>query len=577
MTAIYTPRFYQNESHDCAIEYMRKNSEPCLIVLPMGAGKALTLTMIAKTLHEMSNGKIVLNLAPSKELTEQNYEKFIAMGGKASIYSASISKSLRHPVIFATAMSIIKVIASIADKICGIIIDEAHGTTNTIKKIIDIVKAVNPHVRVCGLTATPYNMGSGYCYEIDQYGKLVDEAKDPYYKKLVYSMTANDLISLGYLTPPQIGVQDAHYDTSKLELKGKTFSDKDLHDTFVGKEITQKIVSDVLQKTQDKKSVLIFASSIAHMEELVKLFPQQETKILSGATKKKERESIVNGFKQFKFKYLINVGILTTGFDHSALDAIAILRATESAGLYQQILGRGTRLYDGKDNFLVLDYTDNIENFFGDTGNVFEPNIKTYGSKPSTKIEVCCPDCNTSQEFAQRHGFESYDAHGYAIDLTGDRLDGNIPAHHGRRCKGMTMLGKNQYKRCDYYWTHKECKECGHKNDIAARKCEKCAITLINPDDKLSDTATVINTGDRNIAVVTGMEIHENDAIRLVTFRTPHGDIVAKHYTNTDNKFIAQHAIIFDRATNFGERVPKRIEYVKQKNGYFTIKRYMHS
>lgn len=575
MTA-YVPRFYQQESHDLAIEYMKKNSEPCLIVLPMGSGKALTVTIIANSLHEMSNGKIVLNLAPSKELTEQNYEKFVAMGGKASIYSASISKSLRNPIIFATAMSIIKVIKDIAHKVCGVIIDEAHGTTNTIKQIIEIIREVNPHVRVCGLTATPYNMGSGYCYEIDQHGKLVQETREPYYKKLVYSITANELISLGYLTPPQIGKPESHYDTSKLELKGKTFSDKDLNETFVGKEITQKIVADILNKTEDKNSVLVFASSIAHMEELVKLFPQEQTRILSGKTKKKEREAIVSDFKSFKFKYLINVGILTTGFDHSALDAIAILRATESAGLYQQILGRGTRLYEGKDTFLVLDYTDNIENFFGESGDVFEPNIKTYGSKPTTKIEVCCPECNTTQEFAHRKDFELYDKQGYAIDQFGSRLVGDIPAHYGRRCTGMTMLGKNKYKRCDYYWTHKECKVCGHKNDIASRKCEKCSTVLITPDDKLSETATVINVGDKNIATVNGMRVKENENIRIITFDTTHGDIIMKLYPNSDNKFIAQHSVIFDRATNMGEKIPKRIEYVKQKNGLFTVKRYIH-
>lgn len=571
------PRFYQQDSHDAAINWMRSNSEPCLMSLPMGAGKSIIVAMIAKSLHAMSKGKRVLCLCPTRELVQQNYNKYISIGEKASIYSASIGKSLRHPVVFATEQSIIKVIDNIASDICAVVVDECHKTTNTTKSIIESIQNVNPLVRVCGLTATPYSLGKGYCYEIDENNVQVEEAVSPYYKKMIYSITADELIALGFLTPPQIGLTSDHYDTSDIKLSGFGFKDKDLDKAFVGKEVTATIVNDVLLKTQDRKSCLVFASTTKHMEEIFKLFPEDQTRMLSGKTAKKEREQIINDFKIFKFKYLINVAILTTGFDHESLDAIAILRPTESAGLYQQILGRGTRLAPNKKDFLVLDYTDNIPQFFGDSGNVFQPNIKAYGSKPQTKIEVSCPECGTKQEHSKRPKYEQWDDFGYAVDLAGDVLEPKIPAHYGRRCLGVTPLGKNQFKRCDYFWAHKECPSCAHKNDIAARECEACGLVLIDPNAKLSEQAIVIKQGEKYTTNVNALSIKEstNGGVMYAIFDTPHGEISAKFYPNNPNRFIAQHANIFNRATECGEKRPTQIEYSLKKDGQYTIHRYI--
>ena len=574
----YTLRSYQQEAVNVAMQWLLKNSDPALLSISGGGGKSLICAELARLLYEKT-GKRVLCLVPTEDLLLQNGEKMALTGEKFSYYSASVEKSLRYHIVIATEGTFKKIAKQVGHEFCAVIVDEADRVTPTFKKIIDDMREGNPLLRVLGMTGTPFRMKTGYIYGIDTDNVVLgtDEAIEPYYRKLLYRLPCNDLIAMGYLTPVSIGTTKG-YDTKELKIKGDKFTDESVKMTFENKgSITETIVKDIIDKSKDRKGVMIFCASLEHCDEVVKYLPQNDYVLLRGDMPKKERRKALADFKAQRKKYLINQNIATVGVDVPHADVCVLMRGIESNRLFQQIVWRVVRLCEGKDDALLLDYGNNIENLFNGDADIFSPQIKTYGSKHAPKIEVCCPDCNTSQEFAQRHGFNNYDKFGYSTDLAGDRLQGDIPAHHGRRCKGMTMLGKNQYKRCDYYWTHKECKECGHKNDIAARKCEKCAITLINPDDKLSDTATVINTGDRNIAVVTGMEIHENDAIRLVTFRTPHGDIVAKHYTNTDNKFIAQHAIIFDRATNFGERVPKRIEYVKQKNGYFTIKRYMHS
>lgn len=574
---MYKLRSYQQEAVDASMAWLLKNSEPALLSLSGGSGKSLICAELAKLLFQKT-GKRVLCLVPTEDLLLQNGEKMQMTGEKFSYYSASVEKSLRHHIVIATEGTFKKIAKDVGHEFCAVIVDEADRVTPTFKKIIEDMRLGNPLLRVIGMTGTAFRMKTGYIYEIDEENRLLgtDQAIEPYYKKLLYRLSCNELIAMGYLTPVSIGVTHG-YDTKELKMKGDKFTDESVKKTFENKgNITETIVNDVIKKSKNRKGVMIFCATLEHCDEVVKYLPQDDYVLLRGDMPKKARRQAIADFKSQKKKYLVNQNIATVGFDAPHADVCVLMRGIESNRLFQQIVWRVVRLHEGKEDALLLDYGNNIENLFNGDADIFTPQIKTYGSKPTTKIEVCCPECNTTQEFSHRKDFELYDKQGYAIDQFGSRLVGDIPAHYGRRCTGMTMLGKNKYKRCDYYWTHKECKVCGHKNDIASRKCEKCSTVLITPDDKLSETATVINVGDKNIATVNGMRVKENENIRIITFDTTHGDIIMKLYPNSDNKFIAQHSVIFDRATNMGEKIPKRIEYVKQKNGLFTVKRYIH-
>ena len=572
------PRFYQQEAHDEAMKWMKSNSDPILLSLPTGSGKSIVVAMLADSLHKISGGKRVLCLCPSKELTEQNYAKYISIGGKASIYSASISKSMRHPVIFATEQSFVKIADKFAHEFCAIVQDESHKQGGTFLEIVRIFRGANPHMRIVGLSATPYALGRGYIFELNEKNAIVSEAKNPFFKKCVYSITAEKLIELGYLTPPQIGSVIDHYDTQGLELKDGKFNEKQLAERFESQDVTSKIAQDILLKTQDRKRCLIFATSIKHADEIKALIPGSEA--VSGKTPKKEREQILKSFADGEIKYLINVAILTTGYDLPILDAIAVLRPTESAALYQQILGRGTRLADDKENFLVLDYTDNIPQFFDGKDSVFEPNIKSYNSSESAKITFSCPDCGTENESAKRPGFEHYSPiGGFAVDLAGDPIktedDQLMPAHYARRCCGVVLKGKNQYERCSFWWAHKTCPACGEKCDIAGKNCHSCGQVLIRPDEKLNETAYVLKVGDTLTANVENMEVEDKGSIVIVKFWTPHKNIMCKMYPTNKNHFITLTWRKFNKATQGGKIMPKQITYTLKKDGMCVINEYV--
>jgi len=164
--------------------------------------------------------------------------------------------------------------------------------------------------------------------------------------------------------------------------------------------------------------------------------------------------------------------------------------------------------------------------------------------------------------------------------LAGDRIiiEGQpLPAHYLRRCRGVTSKGKNVFDRCEYKWSFKSCPSCKHECDIAARNCESCGFVLISPDAKLSDTAHVIKQGEKYTTNVNALSIKEstNGGVMYAIFDTPHGEIRAKFYPNNTNRFVAQHANIFNRATECGEKRPTQIEYSLKKDGFYVIHRYI--
>ena len=120
------PRPYQQAAHDAVVEHWKKSTAPVLIEASTGSGKSVIVALLAKSLHDLSGGKRVLCLQPAAELVAQNSEKYKAIGEQCSIYSASISKSLRHQVIFATEGTFKRVAKRLGHEFAGVIIDEAH-------------------------------------------------------------------------------------------------------------------------------------------------------------------------------------------------------------------------------------------------------------------------------------------------------------------------------------------------------------------------------------------------------------------------------------------------------------------
>lgn len=491
-------RCYQQDAVNAVIAHIKKSATPCLIELATGAGKSLIVAELAKQIHNMSN-KSILCIAPSAELVMQNRGKYLLTGEPASLFSASVGiKCLRHPVVFGTPQSIKNSIEHFGSRFSAVIIDEAHGITPAIIEIIENLRLKNKNLRVVGMTATPYRMGTGYIYRINKKGKALgeDKANNPYFDKLLYSIKANKLIKDGYLTQPiigQIGEGVEKYETSTLQLNTRgIFDAKDIERVFEGQgRKTAEIVKDIVGHSIDRKGVIIFGATIQHANEIMKSLPQNNSALITGKTPKKERESILKKFQNKRIKYIVNVAVLTTGFDAVHIDVVALMRATESAGLMQQIIGRGLRLDDGKEDCLVLDYAENIDRHTPD-GDLFSPQIKVKIKKEGGEtLDVVCSACSTINEFKCRENKDGYkiDEEGYFTDLLNKRITtehGEIPAHYGRRCQALISTPINPSGiQCGHRWNAKECEHCHAENDIAARYCTTCKKELVDPNEKL--------------------------------------------------------------------------------------------
>jgi DNA repair protein RadD len=488
-------REYQQEAHDAIIGWIKKNTKPCCIEAATGAGKSHIIAAVADTIHSYSKGKHVLCLAPSAELVKQNSEKFKATGEKCSIFSASAGeKSLRHPVVFGTPGTVMNSIKRFGNEFAAVVIDECHGITPTVKSIIEEIKKVNPHLRVIGLSATPYRMGTGYIFGFYPDGKPVplSKTKDPYFEACVYRIHARTLIDQGFLTEPTIGQPTVDgYKTLDMQLNSRGQFDAEAVDrAYHGQgRKTSAIMADVVAQSQFRRGVMIFAATVKHAKECMESLPPNMSALVTGDTPKKERDAVIRDFKSAKIKYLVNVSVLTTGFDAAHVELIAILRATESVGLLQQIIGRGLRIDEYKETCLILDYAENLPRHCPD-GDVFNPKIEvTKGDKEDSSINCICPLCNVENEFSPRPNPQEHiiDKNGYFVDLDGQQITtewGGMPAHYGRRCGARVTIAGERIQ-CTYRWTFKPCPHCKEENDIAARYCTKCKGEIVNPNDKL--------------------------------------------------------------------------------------------
>ena len=583
-------RPYQRRMHDAAWQHIRTSVDPCLLEAATGAGKSHVIAALAKTVHD-ATGKKVLCLAPSAELVTQNREKYLASGHKASMFSASAgSKELRHPVVFGSPLTVKNRISRFKNGYALVIVDESHGLTPTLIGIIEAMRDGNPNLRVVGLTATPYRLGSGYIYRQRPDGKVnsEDTCRNPYFPIMVEQVQAPELIKLGYLTPPVIGDAGAEgYDTGSLVANSMGKFDSNAVDQAYhghGRK-TAAIVADVVAQSFNRKGVMFFAATVQHAQEVMASLPPEMSALVTGETPKGERKQIISRFKARLIKYVVNVSVLTTGFDAPHVDVIATLRKTESIGLLQQVIGRGLRLDEGKTDCLVLDYTTNIEDHCPD-GDLFAPVIRAKNASGEGGIvKSVCPSCNYENEFTAHRDYLEYekDENGYCLDLEGRRVEsdhGPIPGHHGRRCLAQFKTGlRGEYERCDYRWTFKPCPECDSENDIAARYCKTCKAEIIDPNEKLKmeftkfkKTPTEMQTDEViSVDVREGISQKGNKTLRA-DFVTPWRSFSV--WFSPDSRYPKQQGALqmFEMATENGK--PRSVTYQKLDTGFYRIYAY---
>jgi DNA repair protein RadD len=323
-------------------------------------------------------------------LIEQNFEvlKMVWPNAPAGIFSAGLKrKETAFPIIFAGLQSAIKdpTIFGHRDLIW---IDEAHmvnqDQASMYLKFIAAMKLINPAVKVVGMSATLFRMGQGW---ITDSGLFTD---------VVYDMTGlhgfNKLIEEGHLATLIPKRTKTELDVSGVQIVKGEYAQGALQKAVDREEITLAGLRELVEAGYNRKSWLIFASGIEHSDHIAAMLENFGIECASVHSKQKPEynDGAIKAFKNFELRAISNYGKLTTGFNHPGIDLIGMFRPTMSIPLWVQMLGRGTRPANGKNDCLVLDFARNTPRL----GCINDPAIpKKKGDKVGDAPVKICEAC----------------------------------------------------------------------------------------------------------------------------------------------------------------------------------------
>lgn len=397
-----TLRPYQTRClNDLWTWFERETGNP-LVVLPTGAGKSLVIAEWCKGVCQVDPTAGILVLAHVRELIQQNAAEMIGLWPDApvGVYSAGLNRrEMGKAITFASIQSIHRKAYDLPRRIDMVLVDEAHliprNSTTMYGRFLADLKAINPAVKIIGLTATPFRLDSG----------LLHEGKEAMFDGIAHETNVRELFDEGFLSPPVSYRQKAEIDTTSVGTRAGEFIAAQLESAAMDPEVVAAIADRIVEAGQSRKSWLVFGCTVAHCEALRDALRERgfQGDGVFGDTDKGERDRLIADFKAGRLRFLCSQGVLTTGFNAKAVDLIALARPTQSTGLYIQMVGRGTRLSPetGKDDCLVLDFGGNIARH-GPFDDPFLPESKGKGKKGAAPFKEC-PECGCATGTATRH------------------------------------------------------------------------------------------------------------------------------------------------------------------------------
>lgn len=356
-------------------------------VAPTGAGKTIMLSAVTGESIKDTGAKVCI-LAHRDELTAQNRAKFerVVPNVGTSVVDA-YEKSWGGQVTFAMVPTLAR--SSNLDgmpRLDLLVIDEAHhAVAASYRRIIDRVRDANPDARVFGVTATP-NRG-------DRKGlrEVFDNVAD--------QISLGELIASGHLVPPRtfvidVGVQD------ELKSVRKTSSDFDMSEVaniMDRAPVTEEVIRHWKEKAGDRQTV-IFCSTVEHAAHVRDAFQAAgiSAALIHGEMPSETRKSVLADYAGGKIRVIVNVAVLTEGWDHPPTSCVVLLRPSSYKSTMIQMVGRGLRTVDPEE-FPGVVKTDCIVLDFGTSSLIhgtLEQDVDLDGKTSSGEAPTkACPSC----------------------------------------------------------------------------------------------------------------------------------------------------------------------------------------
>lgn len=375
---------FQQDAIDSVFEYFYAgNKGHPLIAAPTGSGKSHILAGLCATAVEKVPKVRILVLTHTKDIILQDAKimREYLPPEKVGIYSAGLGARQLRQFTVASIQSIYKH-SELCQDYSLVIVDEAHMIPPTGEGRYRTFLGGMDHVRVIGLTATPFRRGHGMLTE----GHLFD--------KIVYEIPPQMLIDRGLLSTLTSKATSYTANVNGLKKTGGDYNKLALKHRLDRSAITANI-ADILKDFKDKrKAWLVFAIDIEHCEHIANELNNRG--ILAVAVHSKldvDRTEVLDLFKRGRIQAVVSVETLTTGFDAPNIDLIALMRPTASPVLHVQMLGRGMRIAEDKEDCLVLDFAGNVQRL-GPVDEVLVASKKTPKKGKGQMPTKVCPECN---------------------------------------------------------------------------------------------------------------------------------------------------------------------------------------
>lgn len=509
---MYELREYQRDAVNSLFNYFAEHDGNPILSLPTAAGKSIIqAAFIQETLTRWPSERFLL-VSHVKEILTQDADKIqnLMPDVTVGIYSAGLGrKETGYQVTIAGIQSVFKCAHEMGDTSI-VIVDECHLCSKTknsmYHKFFDALHKICPSVKIIGLSATPYRLDSG---------PLI-KGNNRIFTDIAYSITIKKLIELSFLSPLVTAPTQSRANVSNVKKRGGEYISGDLEKVMNQDNITEAALKEIDVLCADRKSWLVFCVGVDHARDVAQALRMHGhvAEIVIGDTPKDVRAQRLDDFKAGKIRALVSVGVLTTGFDAPCADALICLRPTLSPGLWVQMVGRVTRLHPGKENGLVLDFTDNLRvhgpvdliDIDGDgnvktspyhvcpeCGKLIEPRVKTCecGYSFERECHKChglfdrdlkvCPNCGAFVPFTPRkveHNTQA--ANGQVLSDAGDTMIVDVESIYIQRHKKENKPDSVKVTYYDEYSIYKTYSEwlCFDHGGYASKKAAQRWVRL---------------------------------------------------------------------------------------------------
>ena len=448
-------REYQTRTIDQLYAWFEAGNtgNPCL-VLPTGSGKSHIIAALCKDALQSWPETRILMLTHVRELISQNAEKMRLHWPNApmGIYSAGLrQKELGEPITFAGIQSV-RTKAKQIGHVDLVIIDEAHLVSHKdeggYRSLLAELSAINPNLRIVGLTASPYRLGHGYITD------------DPaIFDALIEPVSIEELIHKGYLSTLRSKLTTTKLEVDGVKKRGGEYIEAELQAAVDTSVKNRMVAAEIVRLGHTRKSWLVFCAGVAHAQHIAEALNNQgiTTECVTGETPSNERDRILTDFKAGRIRALTNANVLTTGFDAPGIDLVAMLRPTMSPGLYVQMAGRGLRIAPGKTDCLVLDFAGVVEQHGPITAVRAPPKKGDKQGEAPVKVcdhcqEICalsvrvCPACGEAfpepvKPALKLHNLDIMGVEGTDMDVTAWQWRKHISRASGREMLAVSYYG----------------------------------------------------------------------------------------------------------------------------------------